>query len=102
MWQNAWDLWEHRNGHLHEQENNLISVEVNQSIFAEFEVGCRLLDRNTRALFQKGSSMILNKPLEIRAQWVRRVWAAREQVVTENQSFYQAERKVMAQWLGQA
>jgi hypothetical protein len=103
MWQIAWDLWEHRNGYLHEQENNLISVEVNQSILAEFKVGCRLLDRNTRALFQKGSSLILSKPLEIRVQWVRRVRAAREQVeVTEHQACYQAERKVMAQWLGQA
>jgi hypothetical protein len=59
-----------------------------------------MLDRNTHALFQLGSSAILKKPLEARIQWVRRVRAARERASSEVQSFYQSERKVMAQWLG--
>jgi hypothetical protein len=100
MWQIAWDLWEHRNGYLHNEENNLISGEVNQKIFAEFQLGCKQLDKNTRALFQLGLSAILQKPLDIRVQWVRRVQAARERAVTEVHLFYQSERKVMAQWLG--
>jgi hypothetical protein len=34
MWQIAWDLWEHRNGYLHNKEDNLISQEVNKRLEA--------------------------------------------------------------------
>jgi hypothetical protein len=37
MWQIAWDLWEHRNGYLQNEENNMMSSEVNQNILADFQ-----------------------------------------------------------------
>jgi hypothetical protein len=102
MWQIAWDLWEHRNGYLHERENNLISCEVNRNIRLEFNKGYRHLDRNTRALFLLGLKAILDKPLDIRVQWLRRVQAARDHAAVDIQACYQTERKIMSQWLGTA
>jgi hypothetical protein len=102
MWQIAWDLWEHRNGYLHERENNLISLEVNRNISLEFNKGHRQLDRNTRALFLLGLKAILDKPLDIRVQWLRRVQAARDHAAADIQACYQTERKIMSQWLGRS
>jgi hypothetical protein len=102
MWQIAWDLWEHRNGYLHECENNLISLEVNRNIRLEFNKGHRHLDRNTRALLLLGLKAILDKPLDIRVQWLRRVQAARDHAAVGIQACYQTERKIMSQWLGRA
>jgi hypothetical protein len=76
LWQIAWDLWEHRNGYLHDRENSIISTEVNQNIVSQFDLGRRQLDRSTRALFNQGCSAILRKPLDIRIAWLRRVQAA--------------------------
>jgi hypothetical protein len=100
MWQIAWDLWEHRNGYLHNRENSIISIEVNQNIISQFDLGSQHLDRPTRALFSRGCAAILRKPLDIRIAWLRRVQAARDHLAAESQACYQAERKIMSQWLG--
>jgi hypothetical protein len=103
QWLIAWDLWEHRNGFLHEKEDNLASREVNSKILEEFQIGCRDLDKQSRALFAKGSAEIIAKPLEIRQQWVRRVQAARARVQEEDKrAGYQLERKLMARWVQQS
>jgi hypothetical protein len=100
MWQIAWDLWEHRNGYLHDCENSIISIEVNQNIVSQFDLGHRQLDRSTRALFNPGCPAILRKPLDIRIAWLRRVQTARDNQATESQEYYKSERKIIAQWLG--
>lgn len=86
MWQVAWDLWEHRNGYLHNQEESLLSIQVNNGIKRQFEL-----------LFQGGPQAIIQKPLEIRQQWLKRVQAARDR--EGSQPAYTAERRTMAQWL---
>jgi hypothetical protein len=98
LWQIAWDLWGHRNGFLHKNENSLISHEANKDIMNQFDVGYMDLDKQTRALFYSGIHSILQKPLEIRQQWVRRVKAARDR----DSGAYQTERRAMAHWLASA
>jgi hypothetical protein len=97
LWQVAWDLWEHRNGYLHEKEDNLISKQVNKGIQDQLKLGYCELDRQTQALFSRGLAAILRKPLDIRQQWLRRVKAARNRLQT--QSGFAAERRLMTQWL---
>jgi hypothetical protein len=102
MWQVAWDLWEHRNGYLHEADNNLISQQVNQNIELQFQMGTNNLDRETKKLFKLGARQVLvKKPLEIRQQWLRRVQAARLRLQNQ-QGGFRNERRVMANWLGKA
>jgi hypothetical protein len=43
MWQIAWDLWEHRNGYLHNKGDNLISQEVNRRLEHKFAKRTKLL-----------------------------------------------------------
>lgn len=71
LWQVAWDLWEHRNGYLHEKEDNLILKQANKGIQDQFKLGYAELDQHTQALFTRGSASILQKPLDIRQQWLR-------------------------------
>jgi hypothetical protein len=98
MWQVAWDLWEHRNGYLHDNENNLISIQVNEGIKNEFALGQWELDPQSRQLFSGGVNAVLHKPLDIRQQWLRRIQVARCRAL--ERYGYAAERKAMAHWLG--
>jgi hypothetical protein len=97
LWQVAWDLWEHRNGFLHESEDNLISNQTNNEIQEQFRAGCHELDRQSQALFARGADSILRKPLEVRQQWLRRVKVARSR--TQTQGGFAPERRMMAKWL---
>jgi hypothetical protein len=97
LWQVAWDLWEHRNGYLHEKDNNLISEQVNKGIQEQFNLGYFELDQQTQALFLKGLAALLRKPLDVRQQWLRRVKVARSR--SQTQSGFATERRMMAQWL---
>jgi hypothetical protein len=99
MWQVAWDLWEHRNGYLHDREDNLLSIQVNNSIIIQFDLGYKKLDRATQALFSGGLHSILAKPFEIRQQWVRRVQSARDMESTQTTRAYIGKRRIMAKWL---
>jgi hypothetical protein len=99
LWQIAWDLWEHRNGYLHQTENNLWSQQLDREIANQFALGCKDLDAKTRCLFQKGEQHIRSRPLDIKKQWVKRIQMAREQAALGGHGTYQAERKMMAKWI---
>jgi hypothetical protein len=100
MWQIAWDLWEHRNGYLHNKEDNLISQELNKRLEQEFNKGTKLLRKSTRALFSGGLAALQRKPLEIRQQWLRRVTLARERDEEAARETFHTERQAMSRWLG--
>lgn len=99
MWLIAWDLWEHRNGYLHDKETSILSQQVDADISEQFSLGLKQLDNPTKALFQGGLTKVLAKPLEVKQQWLRRVTEARHNSAL-GQSSFQSERQVMAQWLG--
>jgi hypothetical protein len=101
LWQVAWDLWEHRNGYLHQSKNNLWSQQLDSEITNQFAIGCTDLDEKTRCLFQKGEQHIRSRPLDIKKQWVKRIQVAREQAAIGAYGTFQAERKMMAKWLHQ-
>jgi hypothetical protein len=77
LWQVAWDLWEHRNGFLHEADNNLVDQQVNEAIKTQFNLGYQDLDKQSQVLFSGGLKGMVNKPLDIRQQWLQRVQVAR-------------------------
>jgi hypothetical protein len=98
MWMIAWDLWEHRNGHLHNKEVSLLTQQVDLAISDQFSIGYADLDGSTRALFRGGLPAVLAKPLDVKQQWLRRIQQARSNVALGKT--FQSERQVMAQWLG--
>jgi hypothetical protein len=98
MWLIAWDLWEHRNGYLHNKEVSLLIQQVDSAISDQFSIGCADLDGSTRALFRGGLQAVLDKPFDVKQQWLRRIQQARSNVALGKT--FQSERQVMAQWLG--
>jgi hypothetical protein len=100
MWQIAWDLWEHRNGFLHDREVTLLSIQIDAKITEEFNIGARSLDLATKTLFKYGLNAVLSKPLEVKQQWLRRVVAARNKSNLGLSEGFQSERRSMARWLG--
>jgi hypothetical protein len=100
LWQIAWDLWEHRNGFVHEREAGLVSEQINRHIQEEFQKGFQDLDTNTKILFHARAGAICKKPLEIRLQWLKRVQTARA-IKQELPQAYANERRIMAAWLCQ-
>jgi hypothetical protein len=100
MWLIAWDLWEHRNGYLHDQETSILVQQINTLIAEQFDIGVKTLDAPTKALFKGGLQVVLAKPLDVKQQWHRRVLAARQNASLGQAETYQSERKTMARWLG--
>jgi hypothetical protein len=101
MWEVAWNMWEHRNGILHDKEQSIILQSLNDTIRDEFRKGGQGLPKEARTLFSHGCSAVLNKSVEVRQQWVARVQLARSRAVLA-QSLGQTfgkERQTMAKWL---
>jgi predicted RNA-binding Zn-ribbon protein involved in translation (DUF1610 family) len=100
QWLIAWDLWEHRNGYLHAKDSSVLIRELDEEIVQQFAIGTRDLDRNTKSLFQAGVQGILQKPMEIKRQWVKRIQVARDQANADDRDVYQKERRLLARWVG--
>jgi hypothetical protein len=100
MWLVAWDLWEHRNGFLHDKDCSILLAQLDSQIAEQFDIGAHSLDPDTKALFKHGLQSILAKPLEVKHQWIRRVRAARNNEALGNNDRFRSERQSMARWLG--
>jgi hypothetical protein len=100
LWQIAWDLWEHRNGYLHDKDDSLLVRQLHEAIEYQFELGTAKLEHDTKALFMPGLAAILKKPTDIKQQWVRRVEFARTVEGVYDYDSYKTERMAMAKWLG--
>jgi len=56
LWKTAWDLWEHRNGILHDREAGRQRQLLKQEIAQEFALGARHLPSDVQRLFKKGET----------------------------------------------
>jgi hypothetical protein len=101
LWEVAWDMWEHRNGILHDKEQSIILQNLHTDIREEFARGSDGLAQEVKTLFIKGCEAVLAKPVEVKMQWLARVQLARTRTKAEQAlgKSYGRERKVMANWL---
>ena len=101
LWDVAWDLWEHRNGILHDSDTNVAEQQLNFEVTVEYNMGPQTVTREARQLFRPGlNKLLLLLPAAKRA-WLIRVRNSRIQfaeLATTRQSF-SAERSGMAHWL---
>jgi hypothetical protein len=105
LWDVAWDLWEHRNGFLHDaeyQETLYNMANVNAEIRFQFERGCEKLPQRVRYLFEGNLSELLTTSVQHRHKWLATVTAARE-MADERQALQDqslaASRQLMRAWL---
>jgi hypothetical protein len=102
LWNTAWDLWEHRNGVLHNKDNNLLSLRTNQEIQEQWTLGARGLTDSAKPLFRHDHTSLLAAPLEVRQAWLLRIRNSRDQFVrnhNEGNSEYRHERRALRHWL---
>ena len=80
LWDVAWDLWEQRNGFLHDREHqetlhNMASIDA--EIRFQFRQGHTHLPRRVRYLFDGSVEDLLNTSIRNRQQWLACITAAR-------------------------
>jgi hypothetical protein len=77
MWQIAWDLWEHRNGILHEQQNAVSAdaiLELDRKLcIAYYDHRSILLGGMDKHLFSLSLSQLLQKDVIYRKTWLHQV-----------------------------
>ena len=78
LWQVAWDMWEHRNGILHDKEKGQAALEREERIRDEFDEGWAALDRDTRLMFRPGLAKVLRFKAGPQRAWLARVETARQ------------------------
>ena len=81
IWQIAWTMWDHRNKHLHEENNHIheSSLEaLNEQIEKELEIGLSTLPRRYERLFKRTRDRLEKDNIDQKKQWLTSVWAARD------------------------
>ncbi len=76
----AWDMWNHRNKALHEQEENrseILEAAVNQQIREVYEQGRQQLPPDAHTLMNRSLARLLRFPAAYKHQWLASVEAAR-------------------------
>jgi hypothetical protein len=101
MWDVAWDLWDHRNGILHNKEVNIAEQQQDREVEEEFNLGPSTVTREAKRLFRPGLNNLLTLPPAAKHAWLIRIRNARiryEESVQMRQAFT-AERSGMGRWL---
>jgi len=97
----AWDMWNHRNKALHEEEANkqaILEDAVNHKIH---EQGRVLLPFNTRSLMKRPLSRLLQFPENYKCQWIVSVAAAKAQFTCLGHNPIRKEQRTMTSYICQ-
>ena len=81
IWQIAWTMWDHRNKHLHEDNNHIHATSLealNDQIMTELAIGLDTLPQKYSRLFQRRQEACIKDTIDQKRQWLTSVWAARD------------------------
>ena len=100
LWDVAWDLWEHRNGHAHKAsaENQRLQ-QLATAIRSEYAAGHAMLAPSDRVLFNRPCDQLLDSTIETQQAWLDLIQAARRRAQRRDHVAYQRERTFMSTWL---
>ena len=101
MWDVAWDLWDHRNGILHNKEVNIAEQQQDREVEAEFSLGPSTVTREAQRLFRPGLRSLLTMPPAAKQAWIIRIRNARTRYTESapTRQAFTAERSGMVRWL---
>jgi hypothetical protein len=108
LWDVAWDLWEQRNGFLHDSANQEIlhnMAVIDAEIRFQFRQGAAHLSRRAQYLFEGNVDTLLGTSIRHRKKWLASVTAAREMAANRQSQWDQemaASRQLMRAWLDTA
>jgi hypothetical protein len=107
LWDVAWDMWDHRNRVLHDQEHSVARDLQIQQITDEFATGSVGLAREAKLLFSGGLQSLLQRLPAYQTAWLIRIQAARAraerrdgQRQAHQRDTFNPERLGMQRWLG--
>lgn len=101
MWEVSWDLWDHRNGILHNNENSVKYAKQKREVELEFEEGYEGLARHVRRWFQGGVEAVLKLTPDQRQAFLVNVRAARtlaSEADGEGDT-HRSQREFMQEWM---
>ena len=81
IWRITWEMWQHRNNHLHGDLAATPAVErtsIDDEVTTEWNLGISTLSAHYRHLFQGSLEEKLQKSYHNKRVWLAMVWAARE------------------------
>ena len=81
IWQIAWDMWGHRNNHLHDQLNSIHpqeNININNKIRHKVEYGLGLMPQSYSGMFLGPLDNKLKISRRLKVEWLFTVWSARE------------------------
>jgi len=100
----AWDMWNHRNKALHEEEANkqaILEDAVNKKIRDTYQQGRALLPFNARSLMKRPLAKLLQFPEHYKRQWIASVEAAKAQFTRLGHNPARKERRTMTRYICQ-
>ena len=77
LWDTAWDMWDHRNRVVHDNESGVRAIELRRAIREQFQLGSQGVTVQARRLFQGGVQKVLGYSIGAQEAWMRRIVAAR-------------------------
>ena len=87
IWMIPWELWEHRNLHLHNDGSSIHRTDqqsVVSEILREWNAGMRTLNPRYQHLFRGTIQQRLNDNIHLKLMWLASVWAARDRSSRSN------------------
>jgi len=103
LWNIAWDMWDHRNGILHNADrprDDILDSAINDQVRQFFNHGVQAVPRDAFMFFQRPVEEILSSSRRYKEQWVASVRAAIRRKQQHDYSTYLAEQRFMRRWLG--
>jgi hypothetical protein len=102
LWEIAWDLWEHRNGVLHDKINGYANQSLTEKIKELWRHPLLKATPSIKHMLKEGEELILGKSQQQKQQWVIRVEAAIQRYATMREATaYHQEREGMRTYLNQ-
>ena len=98
----AWDMWNHRNKALHEEEANkqaILEDAVNKKIRDTYQQGRALLPFNARSLMKRPLAKLLQFPEHYKRQWIASVEAAKARFTRLGHNPARKERRTMTRYI---
>ena len=102
LWDVAWDQWNHRNGILHDNDENLLSKLQDLQIKEQYQQGSAGLTKDGKEMFRMGLAKTLKLNKEFKTAWLIRVVESRQRRLRQRepqQAAYAQERQTMGRWL---
>jgi len=95
----AWDLWDYRNGFVHEAAREFGHQHIAARIRAEYERGPSRLRDVDKPLLRIPMTKLLKSPLKVQEAWLASIVAARDRGQRRDQETLGRERRLLREWL---